>query len=32
MELAGTRRFGEHGVLYNLIKYTNTEEKRGSAE
>lgn len=21
MELAGTRRFGEHGVLYDLIKY-----------
>lgn len=32
MELVGTRRFGEHGVLYDLIKYTNTEEKRGSAE
>ena len=21
MELAGTRRFGEYGVLYDLIKY-----------
>ena len=21
MQLAGTRRFGEHGVLYDLIRY-----------
>jgi len=25
MELAGTRRFGEHGVLYDLIKYPDRE-------
>ena len=29
MELAGTRRFGEHGVLYDLIKYPETQ---GSGE
>ncbi len=23
MKLAGTRRFGEHGVLYDLIRYPN---------
>lgn len=27
MELAGTRRFGEFGVLYDLIKYPDTEPK-----
>lgn len=25
MELAGTRKFGEHGVLYDLIKYPEKE-------
>ena len=28
MELAGTRRFGEHGVLYDLIKYPCSEQVR----
>ncbi len=28
MELAGTRRFGEHGVLYDLIKYPDTEKQK----
>ena len=28
MELAGTRRFGEHGVLYDLIKYPDTGTKK----
>lgn len=35
MELVGVRRFGEHGVLYDLIKYpdrSNSEEKRRDAE
>ena len=35
MELAGTRRFGEHGVLYDLIKYpdpSGSGEKRRDAE
>lgn len=35
MELAGTRRFGEYGVLYDLIKYPDSEksgEKRRDAE
>lgn len=35
MELAGTRRFGEYGVLYDLIKYPDPSkvgEKRGDAE
>ena len=35
MELAGTRRFGEYGVLYDLIKYpdpSGSEEKRRDAE
>ncbi len=26
MELAGTRRFGEYGVLYDLIKYPDRKE------
>ena len=26
MELAGTRRFGEHGVLYDLIKYPDLSD------
>ena len=26
MELAGTRRFGEYGLLYDLIKYPCREE------
>lgn len=26
MQLAGTRRFGEHGVLYDLIKYPESLE------
>lgn len=26
MKLAGTRRFGEHGVLYDLIKYPDRKE------
>ncbi len=26
MELAGTRHFGEHGVLYDLIKYPDSSE------
>lgn len=32
MELAGTRRFGEYGVLYDLIKYPNQSpgEKAGN--
>lgn len=33
MELAGTRRFGQHGVSYDLIKYpdqTNAEENVGN--
>ena len=33
MELAGTRRFGEHGVLYDLVKYPDSvlpeSEKQG---
>jgi len=29
MELAGTRRFGEHGVLYDLIKYPDGETRCG---
>ena len=35
MELAGTRRFGEYGVLYDLIKYpdqSDSEEKRRIAK
>ena len=35
MELAGTRRFGEYGVLYDLIKYPDPSEageKRRNAE
>ena len=28
MELAGTRRFGEHGVLYDLIKYPDAGTKK----
>lgn len=33
MELAGTRRFGEHGVLYDLIKYPEpSEHEKGSRE
>lgn len=33
MELAGTRRFGEHGVLYDLIKYPEPlEHEKGSRE
>ena len=35
MELAGTRRFGEHGVLYDLIKYPDpldAGEKRRETE
>lgn len=28
MEIAGTRRFGEHGVLYDLIKYPDTGTKK----
>lgn len=35
MELAGTRRFGEYGVLYDLIKYpdrSDPEENRRSAK
>lgn len=28
MELAGTRRFGEYGVLYDLIKYPDTSTER----
>jgi len=28
MELAGTRSFGEHGVLYDLIKYPDSEAQR----
>lgn len=29
MELAGTRRFGEHGVLYDLIKYPDAARAEG---
>ena len=35
MKLAGTRRFGEYGVLYDLIKYpelSDSEENRRDAE
>ena len=35
MELAGTRRFGEYGVLYDLIKYpesSNSQKKRRDTE
>lgn len=32
MELAGTRRFGEHGVLYDLIKYPDAEHAEDAAE
>ena len=28
MEIAGTRRFGEHGVLYDLIKYPEDGSKK----
>ena len=28
MELAGERRFGEHGVLYDMIRYPDTGSKR----
>ena len=28
MEIAGTRRFGEHGVLYDLIKYPENGSKK----
>lgn len=28
MELAGVRRFGDNGVLYDLIKYPNPEKDR----
>ncbi len=28
MELAGTRRFGEHGVLYDLIRYPKSQPAR----
>ena len=28
MELAGTRKFGEHGVLYDLIKYPDADMKK----
>ena len=28
MEIAGTRRFGEHGVLYDLIKYPENGLKK----
>ena len=28
MELAGTRRFGEYGVLYDLIKYPGADSAR----
>lgn len=31
MELAGTRRFGEHGVLYDLIKYPDAEHTGDAA-
>ena len=32
MELAGTRRFGEHGVLYDLIKYPDAEHAEDAAD
>lgn len=28
MELVGTRHFGEHGVLYDLIKYPDSKERK----
>ena len=31
MELAGTRRFGEHGVLYDLIKYPSAPRRSESS-
>ena len=31
MELFGIRRFGDHGALYDLIKYPDSAEARGSA-
>ncbi len=31
MELAGTRRFGEHGVLYDLIKYPDSTPSESEA-